>query len=98
MHTAREPTVRDRVDVVLDAHELPKKPIRYERITHDPEQPTLHLEDRNHVPSIQNHIRQEERWQTEGRVEVRAHETERPEETLHRQEGQVRLRNFAPQA
>lgn len=59
--------------------------------THDPEQPPLHLGHRNHVSAVLDHVGDEEGRKTECRVEVRAHDTERPEEPLHRQEAQVDL-------
>ena len=61
------------------------------RCTYDPEQPPLHLEDRNHVACVQYHVRDEEDREPERRVEVGAHHTERPEEALHRQECHVDL-------
>ncbi len=59
--------------------------------THDPEQPPLHLRNRNHVSTILDHVGDEEGRKTESRVEVCAHDTERPEEPLHSQEAQVYL-------
>ena len=59
--------------------------------THNPEQPPLHLEDRDHVARILDHVGNEERRQAERRVEVSADDTECPEEALHRQECRVDL-------
>lgn len=42
--------------------------------TYYPEQPSLHLEDRNHVSGIDNHVGHEEYSQAEGGVEVTAHQ------------------------
>ena len=50
---------------------------------YNPEQPTFHLEDWDHVTSILDHVGDEERGKTERRVEVRAHNTKRAEESLH---------------
>ena len=49
-----------------------------------PKQPPLHLLDGNHVSGVLDHVRDEERRQTERCVEVRAHDTKRTEEALHR--------------
>ena len=64
--------------------------------TYDPEQPSLHFEDRNHVTGVHNHDRNEESCKTESNIEVGAHETEGPEETLHSQERHIDLYKKMP--
>ena len=63
------------------------------RITHNPEQPPLHVKDRDHITGVLDHVRHEERRNTEGVVEVRAQQADRPEESLHRDESNISLPN-----
>ena len=62
--------------------------------TYDPEQPPLHLRDRDHVADILNHVGHEEGTDTESCVEAREHVAERAEEALHRQERNVHLQRM----
>lgn len=59
--------------------------------THDPEEPPLHLGHRDHISAVLDHVGDEEGRKTECRVEVGAHDAERPEEPLHCEEAQVDL-------
>lgn len=63
--------------------------------TYDPEQPSLHLEDRNHVTSVDDHVRDKEHRETEGKIEAVAHKTERAEEALQSQVRQINLRKMS---
>ena len=62
--------------------------------TYDPEQPPLHLRDRDHVANILNHVGHEESTDPEGGMETREHVAERAEEALHRQERNVHLQRM----
>ena len=64
-------TISDRVDVVLygGMSDL-RRGRRVAEGTHDPEQPPFHLEHRDHVTSILDHVGDEEGHQSERRVEV----------------------------
>ena len=64
-------TISDRVDVVLygGMSDL-RRGRRVAEGTHDPEQPPFHLEHRDHVASILDHVGDEEGRQSERRVEV----------------------------
>lgn len=57
--------------------------------THNPEEPPLHLIDRNHVSNVHDQVGHEERRQPERGVVVRAEETEGTEEALDSQEREV---------
>jgi len=57
--------------------------------THDPEKPSLHLIDGNHVASVNNKIREEEHSNAECDVEIGTEQADQPEETLHCEESRV---------
>ena len=61
------------------------------RITHNPEQPPLHVKDRDHITGVLDHVQHEERRNTEGVVEVRAQQTDGSEESLHGDESNISL-------
>lgn len=64
-------------------------PSTKKRTTHDPEEPPLHLTDRDHVTGVHDKVGKEERRNPERRVEVPAEQPKRPEESLHRKERDV---------
>ena len=55
-------TISDRVDIVLYEGMLDlRRGGEVAKGTHNPEQPPLHLEDRNHIAGVLDHIGNEER-------------------------------------
>lgn len=77
-------TVRQRVDVELANGFKSVLHISRRQPTYDPEKPPFHLADGDHVSDVLDHVGHEERTDPERGVEARVHETEAPEEALHR--------------
>jgi len=84
-------TIGKRVNVVLRGRSIRHEGVIIENTeaTHDPENPSLHRGKRHPDTGVLENVHGEEDRDPECRVEIAKDETERSEERLHRQEGQV---------
>ena len=67
-------------------------------VTHDPEKPSLHRTQRHPDSSVLKNVQEENDRNPERRVEIVEDESERSEEGLHHQEGQVNDQVVGPKA
>ena len=91
-------TVGDRIDVILWGRSVSRLEVstKNSKITHDPEQPSLHGTQRHPDSRVLKNVHEENDGNPESRVEIAEDEPKCPEEGLHHQEDQVNDQVIGP--